>query len=124
MLNDDALGFSFTDAIKRSKGKKLLEGLKIYATPSIAMPALILKEIIGAAGGEHVLLPPSAKQENMLIVSCEADSFYYQPLVALGYTIYKLDFFIQGVLEQTLNFNANKLEIAPPKRTTRRSAKS
>lgn len=53
---EQLFGMELVTSLSRAKGRKLLDGVYVYATPSVQPPPSALREIVTCAGGELMTL--------------------------------------------------------------------
>jgi len=96
--------FSLKDSLQRARQGGVLNGRKIYVTPSVLPPPVECAQIIQAAGGILVSSQPD-ELDDTLIISCKEDAAEYKHLASMGFSIYQAEVLLIAALCQRLDLS-------------------
>jgi hypothetical protein len=101
--------FSLKETLEKtseSNKAKLMEGLKVYATPSVKPPPEEMMEILEAAGAEFCKNAPSEcpNPKQYVVIGASEDADLCRDLASKGFSIHSNEFVLTGILRQRLDY--------------------
>ncbi|KAH9329209.1 hypothetical protein KI387_001317, partial [Taxus chinensis] len=105
------IGFSMPASLASAQQKPLLQGKRVFVTPSTKPEQESIISMVKAADGQVLNTLKGAlskKEENMesiIIISCEEDYGVCIPLLEKGARIYSPEFLLNGIVLQRLDFS-------------------
>ncbi|KAJ2182287.1 regulator of Ty1 Transposition [Coemansia sp. RSA 551] len=127
-------GFRLSESMRLSHGRRLLEGVTVFVTPSVEPEYSVLKPLIEIAGGDAVTSLPKARLTELLkaslrvvngqaaeatampllVVTCKEDNRMW-PMFRVSpdkrVPIYGTEVILTGLLRQRIRFNAPEFDI-------------
>ncbi|GJP81001.1 hypothetical protein CLOP_g11186, partial [Closterium sp. NIES-67] len=102
------VGFKLQEAVGRARERGVLEGQRVFVTPSTTPDAHSLAAVAAAAGAE-VLPSTSAQAAPTVIISCEADRAVCEARALQGVPIFSPEFLLTAAMRQQLDWDRNRL---------------
>ncbi|CAJ0570767.1 unnamed protein product, partial [Mesorhabditis spiculigera] len=114
MKDDDSErmhGYNLKASIIRARNARVLQGIRIYITPSVDPSRATLQRLVELSGGEVDAERPTARQVgehlerdgSYLIIGAEADVKLVEYLVEAHIPIYSPEFIFQAILRQEID---------------------
>ncbi|KAJ3123297.1 PAX-interacting protein 1 [Nowakowskiella sp. JEL0407] len=111
-------GFNLVESIRKARERiqnnngtsDLLQGKKIYATPSVNLGKDDLRIIINAAGGELIdKLPRFDKKhlENIIVIADDKEKDLCSKLTRDGWKVYTKEILFTGIMRQEIDYDSN-----------------
>lgn len=102
-------GFSLQNSLTAASKDKLLDGYKVFATPSVLPSPKELKEIVQCAGGQYLEKLPTKSDPLTFVISCLDDKAAVSRAVKNGINIQDKEVLLTGLLKQKLDFDKHML---------------
>ncbi|PSS33934.1 PAX-interacting protein [Actinidia chinensis var. chinensis] len=116
-------GFSLPVSLARACQHPLLQGQKVFITPSTKPGKDVLASLVNAVHGKVVeRIGRSAFKEDkilddLLVISCEEDYALCVPFLEKGAAVYSSELLLNGIVTQKLEYERHRLFVDQVKRT-------
>ncbi|XP_057868880.1 uncharacterized protein LOC131075934 isoform X2 [Cryptomeria japonica] len=108
------IGFSMTASLAVAQQNPLLQGKRVFVTPSTKPEQESIISMVKAANGQVLnglkgALSKEETMESVIVISCEEDYKVCIPLLEKGARIYSPEFLLNGIVVQRLDFFRDRL---------------
>ncbi|XP_048582894.1 mediator of DNA damage checkpoint protein 1 isoform X2 [Nematostella vectensis] len=101
--------FKLHESHQRALEGGLLQGYRVHVTKGVKPEPSQMKDIIKCAKGEVLPRMPRAKDDGILVISCEEDHQACKPAVNAGVPVYSAELLLTGILRHQLSLDENRL---------------